>query len=187
MIQLIKKFRTANLKTQGIIALASLISYFLSSYFLEVSYKQSKFPVPYFVQQTSFNAKNIKTWYAFMIQKGTFEIYFKTQIIDFVFIATVILAGFTIWAFLVNLFKKETFFYKWGHIFAFSLPFAGFFDILENVVSFIMIAKPDNFLNILVIPYSLFASIKFGFWGLGLIWLVILITALPSVQLISKK
>jgi len=183
MIQLIEKFRNANIKVQGFIALFSLGLYFLSSNLLEKTYALSKFPVPYFQQQTSFDAIKMKEWYAFMLQEETFGIYFKTQIIDFVFILTVIIAGYTLWYFVANLHTKNNFFNTWGKRLAFALPLAGAFDILENLVSFFMIAEPETFSNYLIIPYSTFAVLKFGCWTIGLVWLLFSVLALPISQL----
>jgi hypothetical protein len=188
MIRLIKKFNQGSLAIQGFISFISMGLYVLSSGLLEKYYALSKFPVPYFVQQTSFNATKLKEWYAFMLNQNTFTIYIKTQFIDFLFIATVILAGFTIWSFVANFHSKQSFFYKWGHKLAFALPLAGLFDILENLVSFFMIAKPNDFSNFLVLPYSTFASIKFGFWTIALLWILISLIALPVSKLfLSKK
>lgn len=187
MIQLMEKFKNANLKAQGLITLISLACYFISSYFLEKSYVLSKFPVPYFEQQTSFDAIKMKEWYAFMLNEGTFDIYFKTQLIDFIFIAAVIVAGFTLWNFIANLHPKQNFFHNWGQIFSYALPLAGVFDIFENLVSFIMIANPEHFSDFWVLPYSKFAVIKFGCWTIGLLWLLVAIIALPFTRFISSK
>ena len=188
MIRLTEKFRKTNLKVQGIITLLSLAFYFISSYFLEKSYLLSKFPVSYFEQQTSFDAGKIKEWYAFMIQEETFNIYLRTQFIDFAFIASVILAGFTLFTFIANLHPKASFFHKWGQVLAFALPLAGAFDILENLVSFFMIANPENFADSLVVAYSSFAVLKFGSWTIGLIWLLIALMVLPITRFrFSKK
>ena len=178
MIQLTKRFRQADFKTKGLATLASLASYFLSSHFLEKSYVLSKFPVPYFEQQTSFDALKMKEWYAYMINEGTFDIYLNTQFIDFVFIATVILAGYTLWTLIAQLHPIGSFFNKWGEKLAFALPLAGIFDILENLVSFFMIANPENFSDYLMMPYSTFAVLKFGCWAVGLMWIVISIIGL---------
>lgn len=182
MMQLIKKFRDSSLKTQGIIALASLAAYFVSSYILEKSYVLSKFPVPYFDQQTSFDAVKMKEWYAFMIQEGTFDIYLRTQFIDFVFIAAVIVAGFTLSSFISNLNQEGTHIHRWGQRLAFALPLAGAFDILENIVSFFMIANPASFADALVLPYSAFAVIKFGCWTIALLWMMISLMAIPFTR-----
>lgn len=178
MIQLTKKFRTADFKLKGLITLISLAGYFISSYFLEKNYVLSKFPVPYFEQQTSFDAVKMKAWYASMLNEGTFNIYLNTQFIDFIFITTVILAGYTLWAIIAQLHPMDSLFNKWGEKLAFALPLAGLFDILENLVSFFMIANPANFSDTLVIPYSTFAVLKFGCWTVGLIWLAVSIVAL---------
>ena len=182
MVQLIKNYRNSKTTTQGFIALFSLGLYFLSSFFLEKSYALSNFPVPYFEQQTSFDAVKMKEWYAFMMQEDTLGVYIYTQFIDFAFIAAVILAGFTVWTFISNLHPQSSFFNKWGQKFAFALPLAGLFDILENIVSFFMLAQPVDFSNFLVFPYSLFAVIKFGFWSIALLWIIVSLIALPFAK-----
>lgn len=182
MIHLIKTFRNTTLIIQGLVSLVSLGIYFLTSHILEKSYVLSKFPVTYFEQQTSFDALKMKEWYAYMIEQGTFDIYLKTQFIDFAFIAAVILAGFVLWSFIANLHPNGSFFERWGHKMAFALPFAGAFDIFENLVSFFMIANPDNFAAFIVIPYSAFAVLKFACWTVGLIWLVIALLSLPITR-----
>lgn len=186
MIRIINSFRNATLTVQALISLASLGLYFCTSYLLETAYLQSKFPVPYFIQQTSFDAVKMKEWYAFMIQENTFDIYLKTQWIDFAFIIAVIIAGFTIWTFISKLHGENSWFRKYGYLFSFSLPLAGFFDILENLVSFFMIAKPTTFANSLIIPYGTFASIKFGFWTIGLAWLLLSFIGLVITKLFIK-
>ena len=187
MIQVIQKFKNATLKVQGFITLICLGLYFLSSYFLEKSYLLSKFPVSYFEQQTSFDAIKMKEWYAFMLKEETFGIYLNTQIIDFVFIATVILAGYVLWSFIANSHPSNSFFNTWGQKLAYCLPLAGVFDILENLVSFFMIANPVNFIDFLVIPYSTFAVLKFASWTVGLTWLLVSILALPFTKFRHTK
>jgi hypothetical protein len=160
-------------------SVAGLCFYMFISSVLDASYKESKFPVPYFVQQTCFDAAKIKEWYAFMLQQNTFDIYLRTQFIDFAFIASVIFAGFTVWTLAANFFTKGSFFNIYGCKMAFMLPIAAGFDILENVISFFMIADPVHFASMWVIPYSTFAVLKFAFWSIALLWMVILIICLP--------
>ena len=187
MVQLINRFRNASLVNQGLITAVCLALYFITNYFLEKSYVLSKFPVPYFEQQTSFDAVKMKEWYAFMIKEETFGIYFDTQLIDFTFIAAVILAGYTLWGFIANLHPKGNIFNKWGQKLAFALPLAGAFDVLENILSFFMMANPEHFSDALVYPYSAFAVLKFGCWTIGLLWLVVSIVALPITRIIYSK
>lgn len=187
MVQLIKKFQTSSLTIQALFAFLGLSLYAISSYFLETSYASSKFPVPYFVQQTSFDAPQMKSWYAYMLEQGTFDIYLTTQFIDFAFIAAVIFAGFTTWTLVSNLFSQGSFFNRIGHKMAFALPLAGLFDILENIVSFFMLAKPLDFAEGLIIPYSSFAVLKFACWTVALIWLALSLLALPIHTLYNKR
>lgn len=188
MTRIMNKFRQASLMTQGAIAALCLAFYAVSSYILENSYIASKFPVPYFEQQTSFDALKMKLWYQFMIDQGTFDVYLQTQFIDFIFIAAVILAGFTVWTLLSSLHHEGIFFHKWGFKFAYALPIAGAFDILENLVSFLMIANPQNFADVLLLPYSTFAVIKFGCWTVALVWFLIsAVTLIISKLLLFKR
>ncbi|MRI00039.1 hypothetical protein GH721_05760 [Kriegella sp. EG-1] len=187
MIRIISNFRKANIKTQTLTSSIALGIYFWTSYLLETSYLKSKFPVPYFTQQTSFDAVKMKEWYAFMIQEDTFQIYLKTQIIDFAFIMAVIVAGFTIWTMVSNLHRENSWFRNYGYSLAYSIPLAGLFDILENIVSFFMIASPYEFNDALIIPYSAFASIKFGFWTIGLLWLLISLVGLVITKLFVRN
>lgn len=129
----------------------------------------------------------MKEWYAFMIKEETFGIYFSTQIIDFAFIAAVILAGYTLWSFVANLHPSHSFFNKWGQKMAFALPLAGAFDILENVVSFFMISNPGGFADFLMLTYSTFAVLKFACWTVGLVWLLLSLLALPFHRIMGTK
>lgn len=183
MIKLIHAFRKACLIKQILWSTVALISYFATSSILTASYTASKFPVPYFMQQTSFDAVKMKAWYSFMIHAETFDIYLTTQFIDFAFIVTVIIAGFTIWTTVANLFPEQSFFRRWGYRLAFALPLAGLFDIVENLVSFTMIANPTNFPGWLMLPYSGFACLKFAAWVVALAWLLIMMASLPVVYL----
>jgi len=178
MKHVIEKFRESRIASQATVSILALIAYFVSSVWLEASYARSLFPVPYFEGQTSFSSEKIRTWYAYMINHGTFDIYFLTQLIDFVFISAVIVMGFSNWTLVANLHPKNSFFQRTGYYAAFALPLAGLFDILENLVSFIMIADPSGFPDSVVMVYSSFAVIKFGWWVVALAALIVSLTAL---------
>lgn len=186
-MQIIRTVRNARLSIQGIVALLSLGLYFVTSHLLEANYKLSQFPVPYFEQQTSFDAIKMKEWYAYLIDQGTMGVYLNTQLIDFAFIFAVILAGFTVCTFVANLHPNSNFFEKYGHKLAFALPIAAGFDILENTISFVMIAHPQSFADALMIPYSTFAVLKFAFWTIGLGWLLISLIALPLTRFLARR
>lgn len=187
MKYLIDKLRKSSLSTQAIVSITALASYFIMNAILTTSYINSKFQVPYFVQQTSFDIDKMKGWYAYMIEQGTFGIYFETQLIDFIFIVTVIFAGFSVWTFVSNLHSRDSIFYRLGHVLAYALPIAGMFDIFENLVSFIMMVDPAEFANIWMILYSSFACLKFAAWTVGLLWLVVSLFALVINKIYSVR
>ncbi|MBM1107667.1 hypothetical protein JQC67_16035 [Aurantibacter crassamenti] len=168
-------------------SLISTTCYFIASYFLDILYLKSKFSVPYFEAQTSFDAKKIKVWYQELIDFGTIDTYYQTQYFDFLFIATVIAMGYFVWFLFGSMLSKNTMLYKNKYQLSIFLPLAGLFDILENLVSFIMLASPTSFNDNLVYLYSGFASLKFLCWSIAIIILIILIIAVIYNLLFSKR
>lgn len=158
---------------------------------LDNSYAASKFPVPYYVGQTAFSGEQIKEYYAFMINAGTLDIYWQTQFIDFLFIAMVIITGLLFPSFVARLHQKGSWLYAITFAFAVLMPFGGLFDAVENLISFVMLARPETFANWIAIPYSTFAVLKFGAiataqigTGLSLILAIILkLWKMTTVQL----
>ncbi|NBR89284.1 MAG: hypothetical protein EBS68_05115 [Rhodobacteraceae bacterium] len=57
---------------------------------LDESYAASKYPVDYATGQLAFSAEKLEGYYAVMSEAGTLGTYWKTQFIDFGFIASVI-------------------------------------------------------------------------------------------------
>ena len=172
MKSLLEKLSRTQLLIGSIISTAL---YFSTSYILEGLYEKSKFNVSYFEAQTSFNAAKIKGWYQELLDFGTMDIYYQTQYFDFVFIATVIAMGFFVWMFIGSLLSKNSWFFKRRFYLSLFLPLAGLFDILENMVSFFMLANPTSFSDNLVYIYSGFASLKFLCWSIALLVLIILL------------
>ncbi|MBT3313421.1 MAG: hypothetical protein HN390_02290 [Anaerolineae bacterium] len=175
--------------SRGWLAIASLVSFGLmgaANTLLEASYAKSKFPVPFFAGQTTFDGELLKSYFKTMIDQGTLDIFVQTQFIDFLFIITVILFGFSLWTLVARLHQPDSFFRKAGLWFALSLPLAGISDAIENLISFILLASPLDFPNWLAIPYSAVAVIKFGFWTIGLLWLPISLVALIISFVVAK-
>lgn len=185
MKSIISRYRSSGLVWQAVASVVSFIMYGISSSILEASYVSSKFPVPYYIGQTSFDATKVKSWYRVMLDAGTMDVYLKTQLIDFAFIASVIAGGFFIWSLVANL-HTNSFFKQWGYRAAFLLPLAGLFDVFENIVSFFMIANPVDFPDRIVILYSAFAAIKFVFWFMALSWLMISIVTLIITKTMER-
>lgn len=184
MKSLLEKLSKAQLLIGSLISIAS---YFSTSYILEGLYYKSRFSVSYFEAQTSFNSSKLKEWYQELLDFGTMNIYFQTQYFDFVFIATVIIMGFFVWMLFGSQLSKDSWLFKKRYYLSIFLPLAGLFDILENIVSFFMLANPLSFNDNLVYAYSGFASLKFLCWSVALLILVFLLIAWPIQKLFKSQ
>ncbi len=135
---------------------------------LDASYAASGHPVDYVTGQTAFDAQQIEAWYAAMLTQDTLHIYWQTQIIDFGFIAAIMLLGLTLRTLVARLGR----FGSWGRrlgYWAAGFAIAGAtMDILENLLSFIMLNHPDSIPQALAILYSSMAVAKFGLLTLAM-------------------
>lgn len=140
---------------------------------LDASYAESLFPVPYAVGQTTFDGELLKSYYQFMIDQDTLGIYWRTQFIDFGFIASMFIVGLLI----PTLLRRIALLSSWGYsiltVAGILIPLGAIIDTIENLNSFIMLAQPQTFANWLALPYSTFAVIKFGCIGLGMLAMVL--------------
>lgn len=128
---------------------------------LDASYAASGHPVDYATGQTTFDAAQIKGYYAAMEAQGTLDVYVRTQIIDFGFILGVALFGWL----LGTLLARGDWRGRWGRRLglgtaACALLGAGM-DSAENLISFVMLADPQGFAGWLALPYSGAAVAKF--------------------------
>jgi hypothetical protein len=140
---------------------------------LDTWYARSLYPVPYYVGQLSFSAERLQRWYTFMAGQGTLGIYWRTQMIDFGFITSTALL-FTILAALVaRAFPAGS---RGRRVASRMVPFAAIgpaFDVVENLLSFLMLPDPHHVNRTLALVYSSSAALKFaGFvaiavWTLG--------------------
>lgn len=150
--------------TLAALTAAAFIFNLWASKTLTASYIESKFPVPYFVAQLSFSPEQLKGWYGFLIEQGTLDKYLQTQHIDSLFILSVLLLHSLALVLISRLFAENSKGRKIMVICALISAIAPVSDQLENLVSYIMLANPKDFLNELAYIYSSFAAIKFGFF-----------------------
>lgn len=136
---------------------------------LDASYAASNHPVDYATGQTTFSAEAIRGFYAHMQDLGTLHIYVKTQIIDFGFIAMMMLMGFFVGALVSRVGPAEGYGRKIGILAGLSVICGAVFDIIENLLSFKMLANPTNFADFIALPYSAAAVSKFALIALGLL------------------
>lgn len=144
------------------VSLLALGANLLATAWLNSSYANSRFPVPYQVAQLSFSASRLKGWYAQLADFGTLDLYWRTQYIDFAFILTVLVLHTTALLWVSRLFPD-------GHrgqrimvgaaLWSTVAPLA---DALENMVSFAMLADPGGFADPLAWLYSGLAAVKFA-------------------------
>lgn len=142
---------------------------------LDPLYVLSEFPVNFFVGQTTFNAQELKSYYAVLIERGTLNNYFWVQIADYLFMLTVFVAHVALMVACYRSLPARPFLKKFAWVMVFIAPMAAGFDALENLVSFFLLANPQDFADWLVYPYSSFAAIKFVIFGLTYCWALIAI------------
>lgn len=135
---------------------------------LDASYLASQHPVDFVTGQTGFSASLVKSYYAQMSEAGTLGIYFKTQLIDFGFIAMMALTGLMLGTLIARLGVAGGFGRKLGFAAALCVMTGAGFDAMENFTSFVMLADPADFADWIAMPYSAFAVAKFGFIILGM-------------------
>ncbi len=163
---MIKTFSRLHSKLTGfqltVITLVALIGNLWATKLLDAAYAASRFPVPYWQAQLSFDHEKLKGWYAFLIKNQTLDLYVHTQWIDFIFIATVLILHT---AFLLALSRAVPAHSNARRALIVAAPLsaiAPLADAVENGISFIMLANPTGFEPLLAIAYSSAAAIKFG-------------------------
>lgn len=129
---------------------------------LNAAYAASRFPVPYGEAQLSFDHVKIKQWYAFLTAHGTLSQYLYTQRLDFVFIATVLVLHTSALLAVSRAFAAGSRGRRWMVAAGLSSAIAPLADALENAVSFVMLARPADFVPELALAYSALAAIKFA-------------------------
>lgn len=136
---------------------------------LDASYAASNHPVDYATGQTTFDAARIKGFYAHMQDLGTLDIYVRTQIIDFAFIGAVMVLGLLLGTLVARLGRKGGYGRRLGFVAAGLAMTGACMDAAENLVSFVMLANPQGFADVLALPYSAFASVKFAMLTLAML------------------
>jgi len=133
----------------------------------------------------SFSAEKIKAWFAYMAEQNTLGIYKTTQHIDFIFILSVFILHFFTLVLISRLFPIDSTWRKVMIICATVSLLAPIFDVLENLVSYLMLASPVDFPNWLVYPYSGFAALKFAMFVFA--YVVAIIGILASFVLFVRR
>ena len=163
---MIKTFSRLQSKLTGLqltaIALVAFVGNLWATDLLNTAYAASRFPVPYWQAQLSFDHFKLKGWYEFLIKNQTLGLYVQAQFIDFIFIASVLIlhtAALLALSRAVPAHSNVRQALIWAALISAIAPLA---DAVENGISFIMLANPAGFEPSLAIAYSSVAAIKFG-------------------------
>lgn len=140
---------------------------------LDGLYVDSQFPVPFYIGQTTFNAEELKGYYAVLISKGTLGNYFWVQMADYLFMVTVFISFFALMTAVYRSLPDVKWLKGLAWVMVLVAPTAALFDAVENLVSFFFIADPQGFADWLVYPYSSFAVIKFAIFILAYLWAIV--------------
>lgn len=149
------------------LTVAGLLFHLWASEVLNAAYAASGFPVPYWQAQLSFDHVQLKGWYGELLRGGTFGLYVHTQIVDFLFIASVLVlhsAALLLVSRGLPAQSKGRRFLVWAALLSTIAPLA---DAVENGISFLMLARPTDFEPALALAYSSFAALKFGVFTLS--------------------
>ncbi|WP_146188691.1 hypothetical protein [Pseudoprimorskyibacter insulae] len=129
---------------------------------LDALYAASRHPVDYATGQTTFDAGKIKSYYAQMQDFGTLDIYAATQRFDFLFILSMAAFGGCLATLVARASRPGTIGRNLGLAAGISLLTGCVMDVLENLISFALLANPQGFADWLALPYSAFAALKFA-------------------------
>ncbi|SRR5690606_19656320 len=144
----------------------------LTQNWLDGLYVDSQFPVPFYIGQTTFNAEELKGYYAILVSKGTLDNYFWVQMADYLFMITVFFSFFALMTAVYRSLPNVKWLKDLAWVMVVIAPTAALFDAVENLVSFLFIANPQDFADWLVYPYSSFAVIKFAIFFVAYIWAI---------------
>ena len=170
-----------------VMTLAGLALNLWASDLLSAAYAASRFPVPYWTAQLSFDHEKLKEWYAFLMANGTMGQYVHTQVVDFFFIASVFLLHTSALLAVSRAFSEGSKGRKFMVVAAALSTIAPLADALENMISFVMLSNPSNFPSIVAIAYSSVAALKFAMFTLAYLALPTGLTAAAYLRFISPR
>jgi hypothetical protein len=150
-----------------------VISKVIQTQWLDKSYVESRFPVPFYEGQTTFDASETKAHFQVLLDQGTLDIFWRTQLIDFIYIFSTFVFTVIVMAAIYKMLAFSTSLQKFSWLMLLLMPLNAIMDVLENLVSFVMLAEPTGFADWLIVPYSSFAVAKFAFYLTGYIWIAV--------------
>lgn len=165
---LMKKTLSLSTPTHLAGALGAVVWTKFAMQILEASYARSNHPANVFTGQTGFSGALVKEYYAHMEGLGTFGIYVQTQLIDFAFILGVFMTALMFSTLAMRMARLDSRGFKLAKFAGLAGMFGACMDVLENLISFAMLANPAGFPDWIALPYSTAAALKFTGMTLGM-------------------
>lgn len=157
---------------------------------LDASYAASNHPVDYATGQLAFDARVIEGYYAAMTEAGTLDVYWQTQFIDFGFIAGVMAVALLFGTLAARLGGRLGALGLWGWRLGMAAAVLGVsgaaFDAVENLLSFVMLSRPQAIPQGLALAYSSAAAVKFALLTGAMLTLVISVTLGVAARIIAQ-
>lgn len=146
-------------------AAVAVVAMGLVNHSLERMYVATGYPVSFVEGQTTFSGPTVKRHLAELVERGTLNDFVQVQLFDYIFMVTVALVGLGVGSLLVRLTRG-----RWrtaGWVVMGGLLAGPAADALENLVSFVMLADPAGFPDVLAVVHSSLAVLKFAAMGLA--------------------
>ncbi|GAA2703287.1 hypothetical protein [Actinoplanes palleronii] len=154
---------------------------------LDGFYARSGYPVPYYTGQLSFSASKLSGWYTGMERDGTLDVYWQTQFVDFAFIAATALFFTALLFAVARAFPAGS----GGRTFARRLIWFGLaaplLDVLENLLSFVMLPDPGAISPVVALLYSSAAALKFACFFAVYLWAAVGLTTAAVVRIRGRR
>lgn len=153
---------------------------------LDGFYARSGYPVPYYEGQLSFSADKLAGWYSAMRDGGTLDVYWQTQFVDFAFIAATLLFFTALLSAVARAFPPHTRARRFAHGMIWLGVAAPAFDVLENLLSFLMLPDPDAISPAIALLYSTAAALKFACFIAVYLWTITGLLSAATLRLRTR-
>ena len=128
---------------------------------LDTFYARSGYPVPYYEGQLAFSAAKLAGWYTAMQRNGTLGVYWQTQFVDFGFILATGLLFTAVLLLVARAVPAGGTARRLALALVWLGPVVALLDIVENLISFVLLADPTSVSQPLALIYSTVAALKF--------------------------
>lgn len=141
------------------------------------SFEESGIAADLFAVQLAFDPDVIRAQYEGLLARGTFDVYVRTQVLDYLFIVGLGGFGWLLHALVGRVHVPGSRWHRVARIGGRLVVTSAALDAVENLVSFAMLADPAGFPELLAPIYSSIAAAK---WLIALVGAPLLVTELVA-------